>query len=282
MPTSVINRLLSLNQDHIKGFIPERICGLICIFNDCGIKHENSWDRWYDIIFLDPVTTSHFSQVQLMWPHRRSRSSHFWEWCAAFRSYMGPIFDKSCDQMNNWWWDNPRAFRDEVDLSNPYTTSLGKVKCTSERFSCYGSDDLRVYIEPRSCGQYKPANFLVVGPLKWDKIVVEDEDDEKWADPGAPSGRRSHPGDGNDNDNREGEEYLQGGEKRTGIGKGIKDWTGKGKVTADGKGKGMRKGKGHGKGKGIVKQTPGGDDMSRAVALQLEKEMSEADLDREG
>jgi len=46
--------------------------------------------------------------------------------------------------------------------------------------------------------------------------------------------------------------------------------------------KGKGKGKGNGKGKGIVKQTPGGGDISCAVALQLPKEMSEADLDTEG
>jgi hypothetical protein len=36
------------------------------------------------------------------------------------------------------------------------------------------------------------------------------------------------------------------------------------------------------KGKGIVKRTPGGDDISCAFALQLQKQMSEADLDKEG
>jgi len=57
---------------------------------------------------------------------------------------------------------------------------------------------------------------------------------------------------------------------------------GKGKATEDGKGKRKWKGKGNGKGKSIVKQTPGGDDITCAVALQLQKEMSEADLDMEG
>ena len=38
----------------------------------------------------------------------------------------------------------------------------------------------------------------------------------------------------------------------------------------------------HGKGKGIVKQAPGGDDISRAVALQWQTEMYEADSDTEG
>jgi len=44
----------------------------------------------------------------------------------------------------------------------------------------------------------------------------------------------------------------------------------------------MGMGKGNGKGKGIVKQTPGGDDISHDVAFQLQKEMSQADLDTEG
>jgi len=65
---------------------------------------------------------------------------------------------------------------------------------------------------------------------------------------------------------------MPGGEKATGKGKGRKD----------GKGKGKGKGKGNCKGKGIVKQTPGGIDISRAVALQLQMERYEADSDTEG
>jgi len=79
----------------------------------------------------------------------------------------------------------------------------------------------------------------------------------------------SRPGDGYDNDNGEAEEDMQGGEKETGKEKGPKD----------GKWKGTGKGKGNGKGKGIVKQTTGGDDISRAVALLLQKERYEADSD---
>jgi len=101
MPTSVINRRLSLYRDGIKGFISEHICGLIRIYNVCGVKDERAWDLFYDIIFLDPVTTRHFSQFQLMWLHRRSRSSPFREWWAASRSYRGQMFDKTRDQMNN-------------------------------------------------------------------------------------------------------------------------------------------------------------------------------------
>jgi hypothetical protein len=153
MPTSVINRRLSLNRDRIKGFISEHIRGLIRIYNVCCVKDERAWDLLYNIIFLDPVTTRHFSQFQLMWPHRRSRSSPCGEWWAAFRSYMGQMIDKTCDQMNNWRWDNPRAFRDQVDRSNPQTTSSGKVERTCARFSWYSSDDLRAKIEQPSCRQ---------------------------------------------------------------------------------------------------------------------------------
>jgi len=156
---------------------------------------------------------------------------------------MGPMFDKTRDQMNNWRWDNPHAFGDQVDRSNVQKTSSGKVKRTGERCSWYGSDDLRAKIEPPSCRQYKPGDFLAVRPLNWDEIIEEDDDDENWADPGAPSGGLHRPGDDNDNDDGEGEEDTQGGEKGTGKGKG----------TMDGKWKGKGKGKGNGKGKGIVK-----------------------------
>jgi hypothetical protein len=159
------------------------------------------------------------------------------------------MFDKTRDQMKNWRWDNPRAFGDQVDHSNPQTTSSGKVIRTCERFSWYGRDDLRAKIEPPSCRQYKPGDFLAVRPLNWDEIIDEDDDDDNWADPGAPSGGRSRPGDGNDNDNGESEEDTQGGEKGTGKGKGIKDGRGKGRRLRTGRGKGRGRGRETVKGK---------------------------------
>jgi hypothetical protein len=41
------------------------------------------------------------------------------------------------------------------------------------------------------------------------------------------------------------------------------------------------KGMGNGEWKGIVKQTPGGDDISHAFALQLQKDMYETESDTE-
>jgi hypothetical protein len=50
----------------------------------------------------------------------------------------------------------------------------------------------------------------------------------------------------------------------------------------DWKWNGMRKGNGNGKGNGIVKQTTGGDDISCASVFQLQKQLSEDAIDREG
>jgi hypothetical protein len=145
--------------------------------------------------------------------------------------------------MNNWRWDNPRAFGDQLDCSNPQTTSSGKVKCPGELSSWFGRDDLTTKTEPPSCQQYKPGDILAVRPLIWDDILDEDYDDENWLDSGAPTSGRSCPGDDNDNEHGKAEEDMQGSEKRTRKGKG----------TMDGKGTGKGKGKGNGKGKGIVK-----------------------------
>jgi hypothetical protein len=162
MLTSVINRHLSLDRDRSTGFISEHFCGLTRIYNVCSVKEERASELLYDIIFPDAVTTRHFSQFQLMWQHRRSKSSPFREWWASFRTYMGQMFDKTRDRMNNCRCDNSRAFGYLVDCSTPQTTRSGKVKCTGERFSWYGSDDLRVKIKPPSCWQYKTGDFLVV------------------------------------------------------------------------------------------------------------------------
>jgi len=95
-----------------------------------------------------------------------------------------------------------------------------------------------------------------------------------------PSGGRSSPSAGTDNDDSKGEEDTQGGEKETGKEKGSNDGKGKEKEKATEEGYG--KGKGNSTGQGIVKQTPRGDDISRAVAVRLQKEMYEADSDTKG
>jgi hypothetical protein len=134
------------------------------------------------------------------------------------------MFDNTCNQMNNWRWNNPHAFGDEVDRSNQQTTNLGKVKPTGELFPWYGSDVLMAKIEPPSCRQYKPGEFLTLKPLNWDEIFdKDDDDDENRVDQGVPRGGSSHADDGNENDNSESVEDMQGGENGTRKGKGTKE-----------------------------------------------------------
>jgi len=177
-------------------------------------------------------------------------------------------------------WDNPCAFTDQVDLSNHQTTSLGKVKLTGKHFSWYCSDDLRAIIEQPSCLQYKPGDLLAVRTQYWDVIIDEYENDENWADAAASSGGRSRSSDDNGNADSKGKEDMQGGEKRTGKGMCTKDGKGSGRGKATEKGKG--KGKGNDTGNGIDKQTLEAADIPRAVAVQLQKEMYDTDLDTEG
>ena len=122
METLVINLCLSLDRDHIQGFILEHICGVIQTSNAWGVKDERAWDLFHDIMFLDPVTTRNFSQLQLMWPQHRSRCSAFREWWVVLLSHMSQMLDQTCDQMTIRWWDNHCSFGDQVHHSNPQGT----------------------------------------------------------------------------------------------------------------------------------------------------------------
>jgi hypothetical protein len=134
--------------------------------------------------------------------------------------------------------------------------------------------------EPPSCQRYKPGQFLAVRPLKWDEIITEDNNDGNRVDSGAPSGGWLRCSDGNDNDEGKGNEGMQGSDK--GTGKGKRKMYGKGKDKGKTTEEGKEKGKGNGKEKGMFKQKSAGDDISGAVAWQLQKEMNGADSDTEG
>jgi hypothetical protein len=124
---------------------------------------------------------------------------------------------------------------------------VGKVNRAGEHFTWYGGKNIRAKMEPPSCRQYNAGDFLAIRLEFWDQIIHLDDDGDNRTNPEAPSSGRSRPRIGNENDNGEGEEGTQGGEK----------WTGKGRGTKDGKGKDKGNGKGNSRGTGIVKQTPG-------------------------
>jgi hypothetical protein len=114
-------------------------------------------------------------------------------------------------------------------------------------------------IVPASCRQYKATDVLAFRPLNWDETIEDDDDDENRTNPGGPSCWRNRPGNRNDSDITEGEEYTLSGEKGTRQGNGTQN--GKGIRTAiedrEGTELGTGNGMGYSKGKGIIKQTPG-------------------------
>jgi len=79
---------------------------------------------------------------------------------------MRQMLDIACDQLNNWRWDNPRDFGDQIVRSNPQMTSSGNIERTNERSSWDASHDLSAMIEPPGGQQYKPGDFLAIEPLK--------------------------------------------------------------------------------------------------------------------
>jgi len=125
-----------------------------------------------------------------------------------------------------------------------------------------------------------------------DTIIDEDDNTENCADPGPLSSGRSHPGDGNVNEDGEGEQDIQGTQIGTGKRKRTRDVKGKWRApehqqeTRNWKGMAtedrQRNWNGNGIEKCIVKQLSGGDDVICTIALQVPKEMYETDSDKEG
>jgi len=197
-------------------FLSEHIRGFIRIQNVFGVKDQRVLDVSCGIIFLDPVTTSHFSQFQLMRQHCRIRISPVLVWRAEFRTHIGQIADKTHDQQNYWRLDYPRAFGYKVNCSNPHTNSSGQVKRTGDHFTLYSSCDLRATIETPCCQQYKPGDFPAGRPPDCDMIIHRNDDDGKGADPRAGSGGTSRHCDGNNNGEGEAEDEPKRGANETG------------------------------------------------------------------
>jgi hypothetical protein len=69
----------------------------------------------------------------------------------------------------------------------------------------YETDIFSAIIERLSCRQFTPGDSLSIRTPNWDVILDDDDDDdENWSDIRAPSGERSSPGDGSDNDHSKG------------------------------------------------------------------------------
>jgi hypothetical protein len=88
---------------------------------------------------------------------------------------MGHIFATTSSQMNNWGWDNPGAFMDEVASFYPPKTISGKAKPHGDSFYLSGCDYPRAKSEESCCQQYKPSDVLAIKPLNWDEIIDDND-----------------------------------------------------------------------------------------------------------
>jgi len=177
MMTSVPNWRLSFGQNRTKGVMSDQIrvplSELRCL--QCHWWEAVEPLLWYNLCWSSHDSAHCTISADVAAPHEQEFG--FLEVVGSLRLRYAANVYKDRDQRNDWGSDNPRAFGDEVDFSNPQITSLAKVTRTGQRFSWYGSDDLRVKIEPPSCRQYKPGDILAVKPKNLDEIIDEVDDD---------------------------------------------------------------------------------------------------------
>jgi hypothetical protein len=121
---------------------------------------------------------------------------------------MWQMFDKTRNQMINWGWANPCAFRDQVNRSTLPIANKQKLTTTGEIFCWHSSDDLQAMIQPRSCQQYWPVDLLATRPQNCDLIINEDDDNGNLANFRAPSDPGSHHGNGNDREDSDGRKNM--------------------------------------------------------------------------
>jgi hypothetical protein len=141
------------------------------------------------------------------------------------------MIDTTRDQMYNWRLDNPPAIGDQVDCANLPRTSLGMDVSIGTHFSVYVSANFKPTVELSWCRRYKPDNFLTVRSLNFYEEIDRDDGDENFPDTRVPSGCRSCPVEGNQNDAGVDAEDTPGGKNVTGKWMGSKDGKGKWKAT---------------------------------------------------
>ena len=92
-----------LLKGYQKTFLAEHIRGLISIYGLRGVKSDGAFGLMYDILFIDNITTDHFSQFQWMWGHHDSKEPQYDLWWSVFRKFLRDCFNKSREQLNRYF-----------------------------------------------------------------------------------------------------------------------------------------------------------------------------------
>jgi hypothetical protein len=85
-----------------KSLMVEHLLALIRIYSIGGIKDGAIERLFYEILFLDLLTTCHCCRFQGMWEHCVSTAQPYLDWWMQFRVFVRDCLDKT-RVPNNWY-----------------------------------------------------------------------------------------------------------------------------------------------------------------------------------
>jgi hypothetical protein len=92
-PTERMKATLGL-EGFAKSIMAEQVRAMIRMYGMGGVKDGATDQLFYEILFLDPLTTQHFGRFQPMWEHCTSTQPPFLEWWTQFRAFFRDCLDK--------------------------------------------------------------------------------------------------------------------------------------------------------------------------------------------
>jgi hypothetical protein len=100
-PTERMKVALEL-EGFAKSIMAEQLRAVICMYGIGGIKDGPIDQLFYEILFLDPLTTRHFGRFQPMWEHRNSTQPPFLKWWTQFRAFVRDCLDMTRASNNRY------------------------------------------------------------------------------------------------------------------------------------------------------------------------------------
>jgi hypothetical protein len=110
-----IKEVLKLQHTRTKTLMAEHIRAMIRAYGIGSIKDSAVEAMIYKILFLHPLTVTHFGQFQAMWPHRASKRAQHTEFWDQFRAFLWDCIDKTRAANNFFANVKYQAYRDNVE-----------------------------------------------------------------------------------------------------------------------------------------------------------------------
>jgi hypothetical protein len=104
-----------LLDGHPKSVLSEHIRAMIRMYGIGGIKDGATEQLFYEILFLDPLTTRHFGRFQRMWEQHNSTAQPYLEWWTQFRAFLRDCLDKTRAGNNRYQLEKWTAYSANAD-----------------------------------------------------------------------------------------------------------------------------------------------------------------------